>query len=214
MTKQDILNLIDQPEGLTIEYKSAKGGIPQSLWESYSSFSNANGGVIVLGMKEKNGQVVPDELSHEQILTYKKRLWDCLHNRDVVSLCLLSDKDVEEAEVDGSWLLIIRVPRARYDQRPIYLTRNPFGNTFLRNHEGDYHCTDEEVRLMFADAESDKHSYDSKILVGFTLDHMDMPTIKAYRNRFNVFNPDHPWSGLGDIEFLTKIGAYSVDAIK
>ena len=214
MTKQDILNLIDQPEGLTIEYKSAKGGIPQSLWESYSSFANANGGVIVLGMKEKNGQVVPDELSHEQILTYKKRLWDCLHNRDVVSLCLLSDKDVEEADVDGSWLLIIRVPRARYDQRPIYLTRNPFGNTFLRNHEGDYHCTDEEVRLMFTDAESDKHSYDSKILVGFTLDHMDMPTIKAYRNRFNVFNPDHPWSGLGDIEFLTKIGAYSVDAIK
>ena len=110
----DIKSIIGQSEGLTIEYKSAKGGIPQSLWESYSSFANANGGVIVLGMKEKNGQAIPDELSLEQIVLYKKRLWDSLHNKDVVSLCLLSDKDVEEAEIDGSWLLIIRVPRARY----------------------------------------------------------------------------------------------------
>ena len=28
MTKQDILNLIGQPEELTVEYNSAKGGIP------------------------------------------------------------------------------------------------------------------------------------------------------------------------------------------
>ena len=214
MIVRDIQHLIVQPEGLTVEYKSAKGGIPQSLWESYSSFANADGGIIVLGMKEKNGLAVPDELSYEQILTYKKRLWDGLHNKDVVSVCLLSDKDVEETEINGSWLLVIRVPRARYDQRPVYLTRNPFGNTFIRNHEGDYHCSDDEVRLMFGDAESKNLSFDSRILVGFTLNHMDMPTIQAYRSRFRVFNPEHPWSGLDDIEFLTKIGAYRVDAIK
>ena len=214
MTKQDMINLIGQPEGMTLEYKSAKGGLPESMWETYSSFANANGGVIILGMKEKNGRAIPDNLTHDQILTYKKRLWDCVHNKDVVSLCLLSDKDVEEVEMDGSWLLFINVPRARFEQRPVHLTHNPFGHTFIRNHEGDYRCTDEEVRLMFADAESQNHSFDSKILRGYKLEHLDLPTLHAYRNRFNMRNAEHPWSELSDMEFLQKIGAYMTDPEK
>ena len=68
MTKEFFL-LISQPEGQTVEYKSAKGGIPQSLWESYSSFANANGGMIVLGMKEKDGKAMPEQLTASAIHT-------------------------------------------------------------------------------------------------------------------------------------------------
>jgi predicted HTH transcriptional regulator len=210
----NIKQQIGLPENAVIEYKSAKGGLPASLWETYSSFANSNGGIIVLGIKEKNGLLTPDHLTDEQLASYKKAFWDIVHNRMKVSATLVSENDVTVEKWQGASILVINVPRARFDQRPVYLNHNPLGNTYIRRNEGDYLCSDEDVRIMFADAESQDHSFDSKILNGYKLEHLDIPTIQAYRNRFRWHNEGHPWSKLSDMEFLTKIGAYHVDIIK
>lgn len=78
-------------ESSEVEFKSAKGGFPGSFWETYSSFANTNGGVIIFGVKEKKGVFSVDPLSESTILDFKKKFSDLQHDHEKISLPLLTD---------------------------------------------------------------------------------------------------------------------------
>ena len=210
--RQRIKSLIHNGESTEVEFKSARGGIPASLWESYSAFANTNGGTIILGVQEKGHVFLLDRLTKDRAVQYRKNFWDIAHNKGKVNVCLPHDSDVRIEEIDGSYILICEIPRASYDLRPVYLNNNPFNNTYRRNHEGDYKCTDAEVRRMFADADHDRHSQDGRILAGYDFSRdIDRETLLQYRQTFASLQPTHPWVGLYDMEFLKKTGAYAID---
>ena len=51
MTKEDILQLDrleEYREGNLIEVKAAQGGLPDTLWDSYSAFANTDGAASCL----------------------------------------------------------------------------------------------------------------------------------------------------------------------
>ncbi len=195
-----------------LEYKSARGGFPNSFWETFSAFANTNGGTIVLGVKEKNKKFYPDGLSIEQIQDYKKKFWDSAHNKTCISVPLLVENDITETRLDdGSYILTFHIPRAPYNLRPVHLTLNPMGHTYFRNHDGDYLCTDDQVRQMFSDANHLMNSSDARILKNYTIDDIDLPTLHQYRRTFDLRNENHPWSGLPDDVFLKNIGAYRIE---
>jgi len=83
------------------------------------------------------------------------------------------------------------------------------GNNFRRNHEGDYHCQEAEVRRMFADAE--QTPADHRILEGFSLADLDTSTLAQYRQRFQTAKRDHAWLAFGDQELLEKLGGWRRD---
>ena len=48
----DLKEIIKSSEKVNVEVKAAQGGIPNSVWETYSSFANTFGGTIILGIGE------------------------------------------------------------------------------------------------------------------------------------------------------------------
>lgn len=70
------------------EVKKAEGGLPNSLWETYSAFANCYGGVIILGVKEdKNGKWHTTGLKNASKL--KKVFWDTILNGTLISFVIL-----------------------------------------------------------------------------------------------------------------------------
>ena len=185
-----------------LEAKAANGGLPGSLWDTYSSFANSYGGRIVCGAVErKDGSWKTTGL--KDLGKIKKAFWDTLHDKKKVSLCLITEADVDEYMIGDDVVLVIRVPRASRAQRPIYINNDVFGSTFRRDHEGDYHCTEAEVRAMIRDAAEE--TPDQRVLD--TALRFNDETVKAYRLRYNSKHEGSAWSELSDEDFLVQIGA-------
>jgi hypothetical protein len=59
MPQLDLFSAIQSStEGIDTEFKSARGGMPGSFWESYAAMANTQGGTIVMGVAEKASGLV------------------------------------------------------------------------------------------------------------------------------------------------------------
>ena len=212
MEANEILELLKYGENINLECKKAESSLPNAVWETYSSFANTEGGTILFGVEEHI-----KETDFEKRFTFVsinnpdqriKDFWNTI-NSEKVSVNILVDADVGTCVVNDATIIWIRVPQADYRQRPVYLNGNPIKGSFKRNHEGDYHCTAEEVKAMLRDA-SDSGN-DGGLLNGFTMDDIDMNSLRSYRIEFEHRNPDHIWNGVDDLTFLKNMGGYAVD---
>ena len=196
-------------ENSLLEVKSARGGLPNSLWESYSAFANSEGGVIVLGVKEnsKDGSLYVEGL--DDVHKLLKDFWNMVNNRQKVSCNILTDSMAVPDKIEGKDVIVIRVPRAERTSRPGYVGSDPRTGTYRRNFEGDYHCSIDEVSLMIRD--SALVTDDNKLLTDLDVSVFCPDTVKSYRNIFKLIRQNHLWNKEDDAMFLRRIGAVRED---
>ena len=139
-------------EGNRLEAKKAQGGLPESIWETYSAFANARGGLILLGVIETEDKSCasvelpdPDQLAAD--------FWNMLNRPGMVSENILEPEDVQIVEAEGHNIVVIRIPKATKKQRPIYIGNDPWSGTYRRSGEGDYRCTTDEIQRMLNEKE-------------------------------------------------------------
>ena len=198
----ELLERLKIGEDEDTEFKSAEGGLPKSLWETVSAFANTGGGHIILGIAEKGGMAEIHGIKRPDALI--KDFWDAHNNPLKLNLPICSESDVKRVAIEGRTLVIISVPQAQRTQRPVYVKGNPMTGTYKRNFEGDYHCTEAEVRQMLRDANDQPQ--DALIMEGFDMSDLDTETLTAYRNRFASRDPGHPFLAFNDWDLLDRLG--------
>jgi len=208
----DLTDLQGLSESSELEFKLAQGKdgtgkLPDDFWPTYSAMANCRGGCVVLGIKEKKG--VFSIAGIEDVNIVKKQLFDLVGNRKKVNVNLLTDQHVQVTTLEGKNIIVVSIPIARREQKPIYLNNQPMTETWIRSHEGDHRCSEEQVRRMMA--EQVEESRDNRIVANFDMSDITIESLQAYRNLLSASNPTHPALELDNFAFLRSIGGWRKD---
>lgn len=207
MTAQQINDRLKAGERISLECKKAIDSLPKSVWETYSAFANTTGGTIILGIEEYSDRrfLITGVNNALKIIS---DFWNTI-NSDKVNHNILYDKDVHIVEIDDKQVICIDVPQADWHLKPIYINGNVYKGSFKRNHQGDYHCTEEEIKAMIRDANDNGN--DGTLIDYYSMDDIDSDSLHQYRTEFRILNSGHIWNNIDDKEFLTMLGGYTVD---
>lgn len=193
-------------ESQHLEFKEAAGGLPMDVWESYSAFANTEGGEIVLGVHEDRsthtftlvGVPNADEMIDE--------IWKQANNSQLVGRNILLPDDVVPFTRDGMEFVVMTVPRAEREEKPITIRDKKKKKyiAFVRRGTGDCEATENDLALMRYD---NARNADRGPLDRFDFAALCSETIHRYRQVFAGNKPGSPWNADSDIDFLYHIGA-------
>ncbi|MBR5840618.1 MAG: putative DNA binding domain-containing protein [Victivallales bacterium] len=203
LTADDIIKLLAAPETDRMEFKEAKNALPQSFWESYSAFANADGGLILLGVKETDGQYHIQGVDDAEKLMHE--LWNSVNNRQKISANILFNRCIYAVDCVGKTVVVVDVPRPSCHDRPVFVGPNPYTGSFRRNGEGDYRCSEEAVDAMLRNRSHE--GGDHQIVENLTIADLNQDTLRRYRNRLQMRREGAPWNEIEIEELLLMTGA-------
>lgn len=140
----DLSSILHHTETNRLEAKKAQGGLPQSIWETYSAFANTDGGVILLGVEENpDHTLTPCGVPDARAL--RDQFWEMLEDRRVVSANILKKKDLQILYQDKKQVLVVQVPAASVEDFPVYIGQDIYQGSYYRREDGDYRFPPERI---------------------------------------------------------------------
>lgn len=199
--------LLKVDEKYYIELKKAQE-LPSSFWDTYSSFCNTAGGVIVLGVVEEKPQNIIQGVGNiPKTLT---SLWDQLNNKTKVNYKNISNEDVKEYKIDEKrTVILVNVKEAPDGMKPVYIN-DKLENTWVRTGDGDRRATKEEIATFLRNA---RPSQDDLILDTFSIDDLDSDSVLSFKERVNKRYPTKKYLEMDNESFLLEIGGAIKDRI-
>ena len=163
-------------------------------------------GIIILGVKENKENNVYTVEGVENVNNILKDFWNTINNKEKVSQNIINDDNIDILEIENKKIIVIEILKANRRNKPIYINNNPMTGTYKRFHEGDFKCSEYEIKTMIS--ESNEKTKDQIILEEYDIKNINKETLKDYRIRFKIHKGEtHEWNKIDDEEFLYRLNA-------
>ena len=143
MQTKELINLIDnivslKTETNNIEFKKAKDGVPENLYDTFSSFSNTSGGIIIFGVDEKNDYdicgITNSDIFQKKITEQSLMMEPKI--RPIITIC----------EYDGKIIASAEIPELDVFNKPCYYSgKGKMKGSYIRVGDADLPMTDYEI---------------------------------------------------------------------
>lgn len=194
-----LLALIQQGEGLNVEFKRSAAEITSDVYDTVCSFSNREGGHIFLGVKD-NGEIIG--VQKDRVDQMKKNFVTAINNRNKMNPPLYI-KPIDY-EFEGRTIIYIQVPCSQSVCRCS-------GKIFDRNYDSDINITDNEGLVYQLYARKQDTYYVNKVFPVFTIADLRHDLVDRARTMAKLRTPNHPWQQMTDVELLRSAGLILTD---
>ena len=164
-----------------IEVKAAAHGLPKSIVETLSAFSNGSGGLIVLGLDEAHG--------FTPVLHFSAtRIYDALAGVCSDNLTPPVRADISMVPYGDITLVMAAIPPLQPRDKPCYVTaRNVYGGSFIRTGDGDRKLSAYEIDRLLEN-KTQPH-WDTDLVEEAGLDSLDDDLVHAVLERERLNHP-------------------------
>ncbi len=198
MTPQQLQPILQQGEGIAIEFKTARNELNRNVFETICAFLNRLGGSLVLGVADDGTPVGVDA---GQVDKLKSDLITQSANPQKLSPPFTLFPEVVEYE--GKAVIYVYVPQSSQ----VHATR---GVVYDRSEDGDLKITDQE-RLSQLYLRKKGFYTESKVYPYLRFKDFRTELFPRIRNLVRSNRPDHPWLNLSDEELLRSAGLWRRD---
>lgn len=186
MLKEELIELVQETQRLkaeqqTVEVKAAHEGCPKRVYDTLSSFSNQDGGgIIIFGLDEKRGFTVVGVYDAQDL------------QKHVGEQCLQMEPKVNPlftiAEVNDKVVVSAEIPGLDLARRPCFYTgKGWLKGSYKRVGDGDVPMTEYEIYSF--ESFRKKYQDDVRAISGCNIDSLDPSKLANYLLRLKAGKP-------------------------
>jgi ATP-dependent DNA helicase RecG len=194
--------IINDGEGLTIEFKTCKNELSDSVFETVSSFSNRYGGYMLLGV-QNDGKIVG--VNPDKAEDMKHNFATALNNPNMMAPTLFIALEI--IIIDGETILWCYIPP--HSQVVMYN-----GRIFDRNNDEDLDITRNSEMVSQIHRRKAADFSERKVLPYINESDLEFDRLLPLVRKLAVNNREgHPWGKMDDKEIINSIGLYETDPV-